>query len=146
MNYRLSCATDRVGKKNGYVLEKQGIELCSSFFKPVNDNIKDNILETVYRGLKSAGLYVSHDDILLIEIQNMHLFNWLSGLVEYKGYEGYLDKVFEVLEGIDCRYRFVFEKRPYAKMLFSSRDYDKIKGSGFLDVMKGLGGEDNEEH
>lgn len=135
MNYRLSCATNRVEGKNGFVLELSGREVEADVFKTEGDNIKENILETIYRGIRVARGVVKHEDILFIEVQNFHLCEWLSGLKEYKGYEEKLDKVFEVLESTDCRYRFVFVKNPYAKSYIKAHDVKGISGSSIADVM-----------
>lgn len=139
MNYRLSCATDRKQGKNGYSIEYNGREVESSVFKLSGSNIKSNILLSVYRGLKAARNYVSHDDVLCIEIQNNHLKEWLSGIKSYKGYEDCMDKVFDVLESVDCRYRFVYVECPEMMKYLAIRDFDKNKSMGIEDAMRDLG-------
>lgn len=138
MNYRLSCASNRKARKNGYLIEVNGREVDSNVFKLVSDNIKENIVECVYRGLKAARNYVNHSDILCIEIQNSHLKEWLSGNKSYKGYEECMDKTFEVLESVDCKYRFVYVECPEMLRSLKDRDFDKEKVMGIEDAMIGL--------
>lgn len=138
MNYRLSCASDRKAGKNGYSIEVNGRGIDSSVFKLVSNNIKENIVECVYRGLKAARNYVSHDDVLCIEIQNIHLKDWLSGNKSYKGYEDCMDKTFEVLESVDCRYRFVYVDCPEMMRELKYREFDKEKCMGIEAAMSDL--------
>lgn len=136
MHYRLSCAANRVEGKLGFVLESNGRMLESSVKPLVSSNIKENILESVYRGLRVSRGYLKHEDILFIEIQNVHLCEWLSGRKEYKGYEEYLEKVFEVIESINCKYRYIFVKNPYAKRYIDFTEIDKLKTSSLASVME----------
>lgn len=138
MNYRLSCGTDRVKGKNCFVCESEGRELKSLVFKTISSNMKENILETIFRGIKGVRDMVSHNDILCIEVQNQHLCQWLSGEVEYKGYEDYLDKVFSVLESVDCRYKFVFVKKPYALVYGANHDLSRGKLLNLESAFEGM--------
>ena len=128
-NYRLSCYVNRVKHKCGYTIELEGAVIVKSVFKLPSENLKESILETVYRGLKAVKKFMKHEDLLNIEIQNIHLCEWLSGLKEYRGYEEYLDKVFLTLESIDCSYKFRFEKKPFASVIVNTEDVDKLKVS-----------------
>lgn len=136
MNYRLSCAADRTNNKCGFTLECCGREVYSELFKCVSSNLKECILETVYRGIRVSRGYVKHEDIIRIEVQNNQVCEWLSGYKEHTGYVGYMSKIFSVLESMDCRYSFVFVSKPYAKTYLSSHELSKIKTSSVEDVMK----------
>lgn len=135
MNYRLSCITCVPLGKNGFVFEADGKELCCSVFGTVGLNVKENILETVYRGIRYAKDKVSHEDILYIEVQNQYLCNWLSGLIEYKEYQEQLDRVFDALEGIDCKYRFSFTKNKYALQCVKNRELSKPVMSDMMTIL-----------
>ena len=135
MNYRLSTATLRVKGKHGYVLEHAGKTVAVRVSKTKSSNIKEDILMVITEGLREARSYVKHEDILYIEVQNIHLQQWLSGMVEYKEYSKYLDDVFEVLESMDCRYKFVFEKEPYAKQVVSKTSLSIDQGSSLSDII-----------
>ena len=138
MNYRLSIAALRVKGKRGFVIERKGMTLEASVHKSSSSNLKEDILNTVTEGLRVIRPYIKHEDILFIEIQNQHLQQWLSGMVEYKDYADALDRVFEVLENLDCRYRFIFVKDPYAKKVVSQTRLSSSgnSGSSLLDVIK----------
>lgn len=138
MNYRLSCMADRVKGLCGYAIESKGVELEREVFSFTGTNIKENALKTIYKGLKKIKKYMSHEDIMVIEVQNVHLAEWISGLVEYKGYQELLENVFYELESIDCRYRVLFERNPYAKTILVDENKTKLNVSSVSDVMKGL--------
>lgn len=125
MNIRLSCYANRRTGKNCWTVEKQGKVIRSKVFKFKGDNIKENALECVLQGLRAVTNEVKHEDTLWVEIQNIHLAQWLSGQVEYKDYSKLLDQVFEVLENTDCRYMFIFEKSPKAKLYGALNDFTK---------------------
>lgn len=139
MNYRLSCAANRVLGKNCYVLELNGRRVSGKVFKFEGDNIKSNVLEVVRQGINLARTYVKHEDVLFIEIQNVHLCEWLNGQKEYSGYEDGLDKVFEILESTDCRYKFTFIRKPYAMSYLETHELTTIQGSSFASIMEELG-------
>lgn len=138
MNYRLSCAANRVLRKNCYVLELAGRRVSGKVFKFEGDNIKENVLEVVRQGIKMARTYVKHEDVLFIEIQNVHLYEWLSGLREYSGYEAGLDAVFDVLESTDCRYKFSFIRKPYAMSYLETHEVTTVEGSSMASIMEEL--------
>ena len=138
MNYRLSCASNRVLNKNCYVLELNGRRVSGKVFRFEGDNIKKNVLEAVYQGIKMARTYVKHSDVLFIEIQNVHLCEWLNGMKEYSGYEEGLDRVFDVLESTDCRYKFTFIRKPYAMSYLETHELTTIQGSSFASIMQEL--------
>lgn len=138
MNYRLSCMADRVKGLCGYVIESKGVELEREVFNFTGTNIKENALKTIYKGLRKIKKYMTHEDIMVIEVQNVHLAEWISGLVEYKGYQELLESVFYELESIDCQYRVLFERNPYAKSILSQDNKTKICASSVSDVMEGL--------
>lgn len=136
MNYRLSCAADRVSGREGFVLECNGKELDSEIFRCVSENLKECILESIYRGIRVTRNYVNHNDIVFIEVQNVHVYEWLSGMKEYRAYSEYLDKIFEVLESMDCRYKFIFRRDLYAKKYINVKELSKMKVSSLESVME----------
>lgn len=137
MNIRLSCVSDRVHGKNCYVVEKDGKEIESHVYSITGTNIKKNALDALYRGLRVVKNIAKHEDLVVIELQNCHLAEWVSGRKESKGYEEELDKVFEVLESIDSRYIVRFVKNTYAKKVAEARGISTPKVTG-VDFMKEL--------
>lgn len=131
MNYKLSVCSVRTKGRHGYVIEADGRSLVTQVSGITSVNLKKDILEVLSKALRALKPLVYHEDLVAIEIQNIHLQQWLSGLVDYKDYSEELDRVFEVLESIDCRYRFIFKPEPYAKGIVLQTELDKSTFGGF---------------
>lgn len=137
MNYRLSICTLRTKGKHGYIIEVGGRPLETYVSGLSSMNLKKDVLELLPKALRAVKPYVKHEDLIAIEIQNTHLQQWLSGLVDYKDYSDELDRVFEVLESIDCRYKFIFRPEPYAKGIVLNAELSKSEfGSSIADIAK----------
>ena len=115
MNYILSIYANRVSGVNNVELSSGGRVLKSYKGNFEGNNIKENILRYLHKGLRFASATVRHEDKLYIEIQNQHLVNWLMGRTEYTGYSELLDTVFADIESVDCQYKYLFDKSPRAK-------------------------------
>lgn len=139
MNIRLSCAASRREKRLGFTINKEGRCVDSGLYRLVSDNFKVDMLEALYQGILRSKKYVSHEDLLVIEVQNSHLADWLKGNKDSKGYEEYLDRVFNVLETIDCRYNFVYVEKPSVMKQLSRMEFPKVSsvGIGFMDTLEG---------
>ena len=135
MVYRVGTYANRVEGNRGYLLEVEGRVVDEKISKFQGDNIKVNALEVILQGIRACRSRVSHEDLVIIEVQNTHLCDWLSGSVEYKEYSDSLDKIFEVLETLDCRYRFTFNKSPYAKEYLKGKGVTQVKVSSVADLM-----------
>lgn len=138
MNIKLSVYSSRPKGKTGYAIYQKGVVADKKVNCAYSKNIKEDALVSLTKGLRACRSFVSHDDILYIEIQNQHLCSWLSGCVEYKGYSKYLDDVFAVLESLDCRYKFMFVQKPSAKGIVETGQ-SEVEGvsveSAFSDLM-----------
>lgn len=139
MNYKLSTYADRVKGKRGFLLIKGGAVTASKVSKFEGDNIKENALEVIVQGITVVRNEIAHEDLLIIEVQNSHLCNWLSGSVEYREYSVGLDKVFAQLDTVDCRYRFVYESKPLAKGYVADNEPTKMDTVGLDDLMSEFG-------
>lgn len=135
MNYKVSTYANRVDKKRGFTIEAEGKILEEKISKFEGDNIKENALQTILQGIRACRSLPSHNDILIIEVQNIHLCNWLNGLQEYKEYNEWLDKIFELLETLDCRYSFYFNKKPFAKEYIKGKGITKVSVGSVDDMM-----------
>lgn len=136
MNCRLSCGSNRKIGKIGFTYEVAGKIEKAGVFRTVSSNAKENMLEAIIKGMKACRDSVSHEDLLVIEVQNQHLAQWLSGEIAYKGYEEYLDRLFDTLESMDCRYKFMYVPKPFALSYISSHDIDKEKMSSMSSLME----------
>lgn len=135
MNYKLSTYADRVNGKVCFVIESRGKILYDKINSFKGTNIKENALDIIYQGIKSCSLLLEHEDILVVEVQNRNLCDWLNGEVEYKDYCTYLDKVFCALELLDCRYLFHFVKSPLAKKYMKGKGLTQMGFSAVDDMM-----------
>lgn len=136
MNCRLSCGADRKIGRLGYTYEKEGKIQKHGVFRTESSNLKENILVSITKGMRACREDVNHDDLLIIEVQNQHLAQWLSGEVSYKGYEEYLDTLFDTLESMDCRYKFLYVNKPFALSYIKTHDVEKVKLSPMSEMMK----------
>lgn len=132
MHYRLSVGVSRPKGKSCFVMESKGKELNVKVQKTKSANVKGEILHILEVGLRACKSMVKHEDFLVIEIQNRHLQQWLDGLVEYKDYSEGLDRVFEVLETLDCRYKFSFNANTYALEYLDKNDLTEVITGGSI--------------
>lgn len=138
MNYRLSCYSSSKSRKNCYICELKGRTVFQSVFRWVDAGHKENMLEAVYRGLRSLRNVVQHEDTVYIEVQSKFLCDWLSGYQPYRSHIEYIDKVLVDLNGLDCKYMFVYREKPYAEQVCASTDVDRMPVKSFADFMNSL--------
>lgn len=137
MNIKLSVYTNRTKGLSGYGIMISGGFKETYVGKTTSDNIKEDVLVSLSKGLRACRNIVSHDDILYIEIQNQHLCNWLNGNLEYKGYSSGLDEAFNALESLDCRYRFLFIKNPVVCRIVND-GVKEVRGQSAMDAIADL--------
>lgn len=130
MNYKVSVYAGRPEGKRCYLLEADGRRVSEKVSTFKGDNIKENALECVLQGLTACKPLVTHHDYVVVEVQNRHLNDWLNDFSQSTGYENYdniLDKIFEVLDNLDCRYKFVFVKNSYVKKFLHTAKLSEVK-------------------
>ena len=135
MNYRLSTFASRVDRKCCFVLEVGGNIVNSSVLPFRGSNIKINALDIIERGLRSARVIVKHEDLLVVEVQNRHIKGWLSGETAYTDYFEEIDRLLEVLDSIDCKYRMLFVPDTYAKEYLKKAKVSRVSASSASSVM-----------
>lgn len=111
MNIVLETYYSRVSKKIGYTIYKDGKTTYGRIRKCRKDKVKDGIFESLYYGLLGAKEFVSHEDSLIIVIQNQHAVNWLKERDGYQGYELWFEKAIAALDTLDCQYKFVYRQK-----------------------------------
>lgn len=130
LNIRLVCTSNN--KRGAFVIYKDGrVASKDSFSIPNKGNeamLKEYVFESVIRGLRNVRGFVSHDDLLLIEVPNNHMAEWLNGSKEYKGYSKYLDEISDIIDTIDCRYMFAKSDVREAKKLLDEKISIKVEG------------------
>ena len=138
MNIVLSCYANK--GKAAFVLEKGGRVVNKEVFlvsKEGKAHLKEFIFESIIKGIKNARNVVSHDDLLLIGVQNAHMVDWLNGQKEYKGYESYLDDISDIIETLDCRYLFSNNATKKAKRALED-GVDEVKLEGAVALFESM--------
>lgn len=144
MNVLLSvnARNEKNGYVFGYVIKKQGktvAEHTSIRTDKGRDSLKILQLEEIIDGLAKLRGLVEHDDVLTIEIENRWVYEWLELEREQQKYIQYTDKVFDILDTLDCKYRFLHNETPQVNLLLDRGvQKEKVKLLSSVEMMEGL--------
>jgi len=144
MNVLLSvnARNEKNGYVFGYVIKKQGkavAEHTSIRTDKGRDSLKTLQLEEIIDGLAKLRGLVEHDDVLTIEIENMWVYEWLELKREQQKYIQYTDKVFDILDTLDCKYRFLHNETPQVNLLLAMGvQKERVKLLSSVEMMEGL--------
>lgn len=144
MNVLLSvnARNEKNGYVFGYVIKKQGktvAEHTSIRTDKGRDSLKTLQLEEIIDGLAKLRGLVEHDDVLTIEIENRWVYEWLELEREQQKYIQYTDKVFDILDTLDCKYRFLHNETPQVNLLLDRGvQKERVKLLSSVEMMEGL--------
>lgn len=144
MNVLLSvnARNEKNGYEFGYVIKKQGktvAEHTSIRTDKGRDSLKTLQLEEIIDGLAKLRGLVEHEDVLTIEIENRWVYEWLELEREQQKYIQYTDKVFDILDTLDCKYRFLHNETPQVNLLLDKGvQKEKVKLLSSVEIMEGL--------
>lgn len=144
MNVLLSvnARNEKNGYVFGYVIKKQGktvAEHTSIRTDKERDSLKTLQLEEIIDGLAKLRGLVEHDDVLTIEIENRWVYEWLELEREQQKYIQHIDKVFDILDTLDCKYRFLHNETPQVNLLLDKGvQKEKVKLLSSVEMMGGL--------
>lgn len=144
MNVLLSvnARNEKNGYVFGYVIKKQGktvAEHTSIRTDKGRDSLKTLQLEEIIDGLAKLRGLVEHEDVLTIEIENRWVYEWLELEREQQKYINYTDKVFDILDTLDCKYRFLHNETPQVNLLLDRGvQKEKVKLLSSVEMMEGL--------
>lgn len=144
MNVLLSvnARNEKNGYVFGYVIKKQGkivAEHTSIRTDKGRDSLKTLQLEEIINGLAKLRGLVEHDDVLTIEMENRWVYEWLELEREQQKYIQYIDKVFDILDTLDCKYRFLHNETPQVNLLLDKGvQKEKVKLLSSIEMMEGL--------
>lgn len=144
MNVLLSvnARNEKNGYVFGYVIKKQGktvAEHTSIRTDKGRDSLKTLQLEEIINGLAKLRGLVEHDDVLTIEIENRWVYEWLELEREQQKYIQYIDKVFDILDTLDCKYRFLHNETPQVNLLLDRGvQKERVKLLSSVEMMEGL--------
>lgn len=144
MNVLLSvnARNEKNGYVFGYVIKKQGktvAEHTSIRTDKGRDSLKILQLEEIIDGLAKLRGLVEHEDVLTIEIENRWVYEWLELEREQQKYIQYTDKVFDILDTLDCKYRFLHNETPQVNLLLDMGvQKERVKLLSSVEMMEGL--------
>lgn len=144
MNVLLSvnARNEKNGYVFGYVIKKQGktvAEHTSIRTDKGRDSLKTLQLEEIIDGLAKLRGLVEHEDVLTIEMENRWVYEWLELEREQQKYIKYTDKVFDILDTLDCKYRFLHNETPQVNLLLDKGvQKEKVKLLSSVEMMEGL--------
>lgn len=144
MNVLLSvnARNEKSGYVFGFVIKKQGktvAEQTSIRTDKGRDSLKTLQLEEIIDGLAKLRGLVEHDDVLTIEIENRWVYEWLELEREQQKYIQYIDKVFDILDTLDCKYRFLHNETPQVNLLLDRGvQKERVKLLSSIEMMEGL--------
>lgn len=144
MNVLLSvnARNEKNGYVFGYVIKKQGktvAEHTSIRTDKGRDSLKTLQLEEIINGLAKLRGLVEHEDVLTIEIENRWVYEWLELEREQQKYIQYTDKVFDILDTLDCKYRFLHNETPQVNLLLDMGvQKERVKLLSSVEMMEGL--------
>lgn len=144
MNVLLSvnARNEKNGYVFGYVIKKQGktvAEHTSIRTDKGRDSLKTLQLEEIIDGLAKLRGLVGHEDVLTIEMENRWVYEWLELEREQQKYIQYIDKVFDILDTLDCKYRFLHNKTPQVNLLLDKGvQKERVKLLSSVEMMEGL--------
>ena len=144
MNVLLSvnARNEKYGYLFGYVIKKQGRtvgEHISIRADKSRDSLKTLQLDEIINGLAKLRGLVGHEDVLTIEMENRWVYEWLELEREQQKYIQYIDKVFDILDTLDCKYRFLHNETPQVNLLLDKGvQKEKVKLLSSIEMMEGL--------
>lgn len=144
MNVLLSvnARNEKNGYVFGYVIKKQGktvAEHTSIRTDKGRESLKTLQLEEIINGLAKLRGLVEHEDVLTIEIENRWVYEWLELEREQQKYIQQIDKVFDILDTLDCKYRFLHNETPQVNLLLDKGvQKEKVKLLSSVEMMEGL--------
>lgn len=138
----VSARNEKNGYVFGYVIKKQGktvAEHTSIRTDKGRESLKTLQLEEIIDGLAKLRGLVEHEDVLTIEIENRWVYEWLELEREQQNYIKYTDKVFDILDTLDCKYRFLHNETPQVNLLLDKGvQKERVKLLSSVEMMEGL--------
>lgn len=144
MNVLLSvnARNEKNGYVFGYVIKKQGKTVAEHTSIRTNkgrDSLKTLQLEEIIDGLAKLRGLVEHEDVLTIEMENRWVYEWLELEREQQKYIQQIDKVFDILDTLDCKYRFLHNETPQVNLLLDMGvQKERVKLLSSVEMMEGL--------
>jgi len=101
--------------EKGFALVRDGKSLVAKAF--TGRNKREVLLRNLQRGVVAGKDFVKHNDILIIEINDSYVYNWLKEDSPNTNYLDQFTATHVALNKLICKYRFVLNTRPIVNRL-----------------------------
>lgn len=101
--------------EKGFALVRDGKSLVAKAF--TGRNRRELLLRNLQRGVVAGKDFVKHNDILIIEINDSYVYNWLKEDSPNTNYLDQFTATHVALNKLICKYRFVLNTKPIVNRL-----------------------------
>lgn len=101
--------------EKGFALVRDGKSLIAKAF--TGRNKRELLLRNLQRGVVAGKDFVKHNDILIIEINDSYVYNWLKEDSPNTNYLDQFTATHIALNKLICKYRFVLNTKPIVNRL-----------------------------
>ena len=101
--------------EKGFALVRDGKSLIAKAF--TGKNKRELLLRNLQRGVVAGKDFVKHNDILIIEINDSYVYNWLKEDSPNTNYLDQFTSTHVALNKLICKYRFVLNTKPIVNRL-----------------------------
>ena len=101
--------------EKGFALVRDGKSLVAKAF--TGRNKRAVLLRNLQRGVVAGKDFVKHNDILIIEINDSYVYNWLKEDSPNTNYLDQFTATHVALNKLICKYRFVLNTKPIVNRL-----------------------------
>lgn len=101
--------------EKGFALVRDGKSLIAKAF--TGRNKRELLLRNLQRGVVAGKDFVKHNDILIIELNDSYVYNWLKEDSPNTNYLDQFTATHVALNKLICKYRFVLNTKPIVNRL-----------------------------
>lgn len=101
--------------EKGFALVRDGKSLIAKAF--TGRNKREVLLRNLRRGVVAGKDFVKHNDILIIELNDSYVYNWLKEDSPNTNYLDQFTATHVALNKLICKYRFVLNTKPIVNRL-----------------------------
>lgn len=94
----------------GYALIRDGKVIIAKAF--TGSSKRDILLKNLQRGIVSSKGHVKHEDLLVIEVSDSYVYNWLKNNSPNEKYMEQFSATHTAINSLICKYRYVLVSNP----------------------------------
>lgn len=107
--------------EKGFALVRDGKSLIAKTF--TGSNKRQLLLQNLQRGIVAGKDFIKHEDILIIEVNDSYVYNWLKEDSPNSKYLEQFTATHIALNKLICKYRFVLNNNPIVNRLELEKSY-----------------------